>query len=141
MEGRLKRLIIYTDGVARGNPGKAGIGVVIKDEKGNILEEISEYIGRTTNNVAEYKAFITSLSAAEKYGPEQIEIFSDSELMVRQIKGVYRVRDEKLLALFREVLRLKGKFPQVVITHVTRDKNKEADALANRAVDLKGVLK
>lgn len=141
MEGRLKRLLIYTDGVARGNPGEAGIGIVIKDEKGNALEEISEYIGVTTNNVAEYKALITSLAAAEKYEPERIEIFSDSELMVRQLNGVYRVRDKKLSILFREALRLKSRFPELVVTHITRDKNKDADALANRAVDLKGVLK
>jgi len=131
----VKKLIINTDGAARGNPGHAGIGVVIKDAKGVIVREIFEYIGETTNNQAEYKALLKALVAAGELGAEQIEIFADSELMVNQLKGLYKVKNEGLRPLFNNAKELLRKFKVCNIEYVPREKNKEADELANKAID------
>ncbi|OGQ49330.1 MAG: hypothetical protein A3I09_05000 [Deltaproteobacteria bacterium RIFCSPLOWO2_02_FULL_47_10] len=131
----MKKLIINTDGAARGNPGHAGIGVVIKDAKGVIVREIFEYIGETTNNQAEYKALLKALVAAGELGAEQIEIFADSELMVNQLKGLYKVKNEGLRPLFNNAKELLRKFKVCNIEYVPREKNKEADELANKAID------
>ena len=131
----MKKLIINTDGAARGNPGHAGIGVVIKDAKGVIVREIFEYIGETTNNQAEYKALLKALVAAGELGAEQIEIFADSELMVNQLKGLYKVKNEGLRPLFNNAKELLRKFKVCNIGYVPREKNKEADELANKAID------
>jgi len=128
-------LIVFTDGVARGNPGEGGFGVIIKDLDGNVLEEIGRYIGVTTNNFAEYSGLVAALKASRKYHPEKIEVYSDSELLVRQMNGLYRVRSETLLPIYNEARRLTSTFKNVIIVHIPREKNKEADALANRAVD------
>ncbi|MFQ5956454.1 MAG: ribonuclease HI family protein [Candidatus Brocadiales bacterium] len=133
--GLSKRLLVYTDGASRGNPGKAGIGVVICDRKQNVLEEISEYIGETTNNVAEYKALIRGLEKALKYGPKELEVFSDSELLVKQINGQYKVRAPSILPLYKEAKRLIGTLPKWKIQYIPREKNTLADALANMALD------
>ena len=128
-------LTIFTDGVARGNPGEGGFGVVIKASDGSILEEIGGYIGITTNNFAEYTALVIALKSLLKYQADKIAIYSDSELMVRQLNGLYKVKNEGLLPLYQEAKRLTSMFKNVIIYHIPRGKNKEADALANKAVD------
>lgn len=131
----VKKLIINTDGAARGNPGPAGIGAVIKDETGAIVSEIFEYIGETTNNQAEYKALIAALKKAVSLHAEVVGIFADSELMVSQVKGVYKVKNEGLRPLFDEVKELLRKIKICRIEYIPREKNKEADKLANKAID------
>lgn len=131
-----QNLIIYTDGVSRGNPGDAGIGVVFKDSKGAVIDEIGKYIGTTTNNVAEYTALINALEYAVKQKAASADIFLDSELVVRQMNGIYRVKDENLALLFNKAQMLIKKIKKVTLTHIPREKNKEADNLANKAVDL-----
>ena len=132
------KLIAYTDGASRGNPGQAGIGVAIYNEKNEKLKSISQYIGEATNNVAEYKALISALQASQELGAEEIEVFTDSELMVKQIKGEYRVKNEGLKPLFNEAKELIKTFTTVKVTHVRRELNKEADKLANIAIDSQG---
>lgn len=128
------KLIIFTDGGARGNPGPAGIGVVIKDGV-KILKEYGEYIGETTNNQAEYRALISALESAKKLGGTEIQLFMDSELIVKQLKGEYRVRDAKLAPLYLKVYNLRAGFKKFFVSHIPREKNKEADNLVNRALD------
>ena len=130
------KLIIYSDGASRGNPGPAGVGLVIYDEKRKELEKFSGYIGITTNNVAEYKALVKALEVAKKYIPCSIEIFLDSELVVRQMIGEYRVKDSNLSDYFRQAQTLVSDFDNVDFTYIPRNKNKVADNLANRAINL-----
>lgn len=130
-----KQLYIYTDGASRGNPGEAGAGIVIFNEDGKIIKRIKKYLGNTTNNVAEYLALIIALKEALKLKGDVIHLFSDSELIVRQIKGIYKVRDRKMRALSNEVKKLLSKFIQYDIICIDRRKNKEADKLANLAID------
>jgi ribonuclease HI len=134
---KYSKLIIFTDGGSRNNPGPAGIGYVIKDDQGNNLEAKGEHIGEATNNVAEYSALIKALHAAKKYDHESLECFLDSELVVKQITGEYRVKDENLKKLLNEVRELIF-FKNVTFTHILRAKNKEADALYNKALDEAG---
>ncbi len=129
------KLTIHTDGGARGNPGPAGIGVVISDEKGKAVKEISEYIGRATNNQAEYRALIRGLSEAKKLGAREVSIFMDSELIIKQLKGEYKVRDKDLQLLFVRAYNLLHTFKSHSTKHIPRAKNKRADALVNQAVD------
>ncbi|MBI2975285.1 MAG: ribonuclease HI family protein [Deltaproteobacteria bacterium] len=131
----MKRLIINTDGAARGNPGPASLGVVIKNADGHVVRELSAYLGEMTNNQAEYKALIAALETAAEIGAESIAIFADSELMVKQVKGLYKVKNEGLKPLFDEVKGLLRKFKNCNIEYVPREKNKEADKLANLAID------
>ena len=131
----IKRLIIYTDGAARGNPGPAAIGVIIEDERGRLVASISQRIGRTTNNQAEYRALIAALEKAVSLGAKQVDIKSDSELVVRQINGSYRVKKAALKPLYQQVKYLIGSLEDFTIAHVSREQNTEADALANRALD------
>lgn len=130
------KVIIYTDGGARGNPGPAGVGAVIYDashqEK---LAEISEYIGETTNNVAEYTALLMALKKAKELQAEIADCRLDSELVVKQMNQEYRVRDEKLQKLFVQIWNLRQDFNKVTFQHIRREKNKEADLLANQAMD------
>jgi len=135
--GSVKSLVLYIDGAARGNPGPAGIGAVIFDENDNVMAEIHEYIGETTNNVAEYQALIRGLKEAGGYAPVAIAIYSDSQLLVRQITGVYRVRHPNLLPLHQEALALLRGFANFQINHIPREKNKRADKLANKGIDEK----
>ena len=133
----------FTDGAARGNPGQGGIGVVLKDESGNVLAEIKKYLGNVTNNVAEYTALIECLRRVNVlFGNtagvpcSKLIIHSDSELMVRQINGEYKVKDRTLKELFDEVQKiLRSASFEFSIKHVPREKNKEADALANESID------
>ncbi|MCG2700962.1 ribonuclease HI family protein [Candidatus Parcubacteria bacterium] len=129
------KLIIYTDGGARGNPGPAGIGAVIYDEQKNIVAEISEYIGETTNNQAEYKAVIAAIAKAKKLGAEELDFYLDSELVVRQLNREYKVKNNGLAPLFVQVYNAVLSFKKVSFSHIRREMNKEADRLVNLAID------
>jgi len=131
-----KVLEIFTDGACSGNPGEAGVGVVINCE-GKRVKEISKAIGEATNNIAEYSALIYALQEALVLKARDLKIFTDSELMHRQVTGVYKVKDEKLKLLFDQVKRLMQGFDRVDINHVRRGKNKEADKLATQAIKKK----
>ncbi len=128
-------LYINTDGGARGNPGPAGIGVVVRDGAGTLVAEFKQYIGETTNNVAEYQALILALEEARKTGAETVNIRMDSELVVRQMQGKYKIKEPSLQALAGEVFKLTKYFKSVNFTHVRRELNKEADKLVNAAID------
>ena len=129
-----KRLIIYTDGASSGNPGPASIGAVIRDGQGKVISRISRGIGRATNNQAEYRAIIAALEEATRLGAGEVDIKSDSELVVKQIKGSYRVKKATLRTLYQKVVQLTGPLEAFTITHIPREQNKEADRLANRAL-------
>lgn len=137
-----KYAVIYCDGASSGNPGRAGIGAVInvyeKTSGKSILYKISEYIGITTNNIAEYRALIRALEFVRKSGIKDVKIFLDSELICKQIKGQYRVRDKKLLPLWEKVMHLLKELNSYSLIHIKRDKNKEADKLARLAISGKG---
>ncbi len=128
------KLIINTDGLSKGNPGTAAIGATIKDERGKTLAAISKRIGITTNNVAEYKALIAALQQAKKMGGTQLEIRADSELMIRQLNGRYKIKSAGLKPLYIEVTQLLTQFETVSLKHIPRELNAEADRLANDAV-------
>lgn len=138
----MKKIIIYTDGGSRGNPGQAGIGVVFCNEKDQSLKEYAEYLGdNLTNNEAEYKAVIFALRKFKAlFGKElakksEIEIRSDSELLVKQLNAEYKVLDEKIQPLFLEIWNLKFDFQKVKFKQIPRERNKQADYLANQALD------
>jgi len=131
----IQGLIIYVDGASRGNPGPAGVGVFLQGADGVFSRESFEYIGEATNNVAEYRALLLALRKARALGARAVTVFSDSELLVKQLKGEYRVRDPKLLALHRKVCAYLPLFPSFRIEHVMREQNRKADELANRAID------
>ena len=124
---------INVDGACSGNPGPAGVGVVIrKDNK--IIKEISQYIGEATNNIAEYTALIIALEEAKKLKASDLNIFTDSELMYKQIRGEYKLKNEKLKPLFDQVQKLAAGFKSIKLNHVLREKNKDADKLAVDAI-------
>lgn len=130
-----RRLVVYTDGAARGNPGPAGAGVCIEDEAGNRLAEGARYLGETTNNVAEYRALVLGLERARELGADALEVRADSELMVRQMRGEYRIKSAPLRALAERAQALASHFGCVEYVHVRRELNRDADRLANRAID------
>jgi len=130
-----KNLTVRVDGAARGNPGPAGIGVVIEAEGGDGALEFCEYIGEATNNVAEYRALLKALGEAEKLQPQAITVVSDSELLVRQINGQYKVKAGNLKPLYAEACRRLRVFPSARILHVRREENRRADLLANEGID------
>ncbi|OGQ23445.1 MAG: hypothetical protein A3I05_07895 [Deltaproteobacteria bacterium RIFCSPLOWO2_02_FULL_44_10] len=129
------KIVVYTDGAARGNPGPAGAGGLLLDPEGAVLGEVSAYLGEMTNNQAEYRALLLTLHRAHELGATEIHIFADSELMVKQLNGVYRVKNADLKPLFQETVQQLQKFKQYTIQHLFREKNKRADQLANRAID------
>jgi ribonuclease HI len=130
-----QHLIAFSDGGARGNPGPAGYGVVIQDESGKKVATLSEYLGHQTNNVAEYQGLIAALEYATKHEPKALKVISDSELLVRQIKGIYKVKNAALQDLHARAKELIAQLQWFSIGHVLRGKNQEADALANAAMD------
>ena len=132
-----KKIIIFSDGGARGNPGPAGIGAVLYDSKKQILAKISKYIGEATNNQAEYQALITALKKAKELGGQELDVFLDSELVVKQLNREYKVKNKELAPLFLEVYNLSLNFSKITFTHVYRENNKEADRLVNEALDKK----
>ncbi|MBI5235933.1 MAG: ribonuclease HI family protein [Deltaproteobacteria bacterium] len=126
---------LCVDGASRGNPGLAGAGAAIKDPSGNVVKRLKKFLGSVTNNAAEYNALIMGLEAARSMGIDDISVKADSELMVKQVNGLYRVKSEDLRPLYdRAMTSLKG-FKTFKIEHVYREHNKEADALANEAID------
>ena len=126
---------MFTDGAARGNPGPAALGVVIEDDQGMRLRGLHRYIGRATNNEAEYHALIEGLKAATEWKPDRLEVYLDSKLVVEQINGTYRIKKPELMPLHRRAKELLGGFDEVGIADVERERNRGADALANRALD------
>ena len=128
-------LRIHVDGASRGNPGDAGFGVHVADADGETVAELYGHLGPATNNVAEYQGLLHALRWALARGAGTVEIFSDSELLVRQMAGRYRVKNPGLQPLYREAAELMARLGGVRIRHVPREENREADALANRALD------
>lgn len=128
-------LIAHSDGGARGNPGPAGYGVVIKDESGRKVAALSEYLGHQTNNFAEYQGLIAALEYALQHGPKALKLISDSELLVRQIKGIYKVKNPTLQDLHARAKELIVQLEWFSIGHALREHNQEADRLANEAMD------
>src|SRR5271165_3210544 len=128
-------LIAHSDGGARGNPGPAGYGVVIKDESGRTVAALSEYLGHQTNNFAEYQGLIAALEYAIQHGPKALKLISDSELLVRQIKGIYKVKNAVLQDLHARAKELIAQLQWFSIGHALREHNQEADRLANEAMD------
>lgn len=137
----MEKIVIYTDGGARGNPGPAAIGYVIKDVSGKTIKSHGEAVGETTNNEAEYRAVIFALQKAKalfgKSRTKEIgaEVYMDSELIVRQLNGEYKIKEEHLFPFFIKIWNLKMDFESVSFQHVPREKNKEADRLVNEALD------
>lgn len=129
------------DGSSMGNPGEAGFGIVIRDEKGSVLESYGRYIGRATNNVAEYQGLIGCLERAGKYKPHRLTVYSDSQLLVRQVTGEYRVKQPHLQELRDEIgRRIDALAIDFSIQHVPREQNAEADKIARRAVNKKSEI-
>src|ERR1700722_10314476 len=123
------------DGGSRGNPGPASYGVVVRNERGEIVAKLKKYIGRMTNNVAEYYGLIAALDYAESQGIRALRIEADSELMVKQMRGLYKVRSPELQPLFERARKMSESLESFRIDHVYREQNREADALANEAMD------
>lgn len=135
MKREPRKLVIFTDGGARGNPGPAGIGVTISDEHGTVLTEFGEAIGETTNNVAEYTAVLRALEAVADYDINNVEFFLDSELVVKQLNGEYKVKNAGLKGLHAAARERLDKYGEVRIRHIPRAENEVADRLANEAMD------
>jgi ribonuclease HI len=131
----VKKVTINADGAARGNPGPAAIGAIIKDDTGKIIARISRNIGTATNNQAEYRAIIAALEKAVSLGAKEVVLKSDSELAVNQINGRYKIKNAALRPLYQEVVKLAGTLGKITVSHVPRAQNAGADALANQALD------
>jgi ribonuclease HI len=129
------KLVVNVDGGARGNPGPAAIGAVVQDANGGVLEEHGERIGIATNNVAEYRALLLGIARAAELGADELELVGDSELIVRQVKGEYKVKDATMRELHGEVKRALRPFDSWSIRHVRRELNTEADRLVNAVLD------
>ena len=128
-----ERLIIQTDGASRGNPGPSAIGVVIRDSKKTVVAKISRYIGKTTNNQAEYQAIIAALEKALELKASSIELRTDSQLVACQLNGTYKVKTASIAPLYHKACELLGQFNSAKVEHVPREANSEADRLANQA--------
>lgn len=138
-EYRWDEIYVYADGASRGNPGKAGAGIVITNSHDHVLLQKRCYLGITTNNVAEYRALILALDEAKKLGANTVRIFMDSELIVNQVKGIYKVKSTALKGLFDEVQILLKNFRGYDIIYIKREQNSVADRLANQAINLETV--
>ena len=128
-------LRVASDGAARGNPGPAGAGAVLFDDRGRVVERLGKYLGKQTNNVAEYRGLILGLRRAAELGAEELEVVADSELIIRQLTGIYRVRSPVLQELHAEAMALLKGFGKVKLRHIPREENIEADEMSNRAID------
>lgn len=137
MTRNFSNVTVHIDGGSRGNPGPAGAGVVISDADGMTLQESGVFLGKATNNVAEYTALLVGLRAAKKLGARRVKIISDSELLVRQMNGRYRVKNAGLRPLYEEAQELTTRFEAVSIHHVRREQNTDADRMVNQAINLK----
>ncbi|HWM64038.1 MAG TPA: ribonuclease HI family protein [Solirubrobacterales bacterium] len=131
----MQKLIVNVDGGARGNPGPAAIGAVVQAPDGEVLEERGERIGKATNNVAEYRALLLGIERAAALGASEVELVGDSELIVRQVEGKYKVKDATMRELHARVKRALGDFDRWSIRHVRREQNAEADRLVNQVLD------
>lgn len=129
------KVVTYTDGGARGNPGPAASGIVVKDETGKTLSAFGVYLGIQTNNVAEYTALLEALKKAKELGATEVDCVLDSELVVKQMRGEYKVKEPTLQKLFIKVYNVAAGFKKVTYRHVMREKNKEADAEVNKILD------
>ncbi|MCL5003882.1 MAG: ribonuclease HI family protein [Patescibacteria group bacterium] len=129
------RLLVYSDGGSRGNPGPAAIGFVIKNKTGQTVFETGKSIGAATNNMAEYEAIIAALEKSLNLGAASVDCFLDSELAVRQLNGVYKIKDARIKIYSARILVLRQKFKSVTFSHIPREKNQRADFLVNRALD------
>ncbi|MBI5237185.1 MAG: ribonuclease HI family protein [Deltaproteobacteria bacterium] len=127
--------VINVDGASRGNPGKAGAGAVIKDPEGRVVKKLKKYLGVVTNNMAEYQALIMALEAARNLDIPSVKVLADSELMVKQINGVYKVKSEDLRPCYNKVKELLEGFKDHKVAHIYREDNSLADSLANEAID------
>ncbi len=136
MSKQIKKIVAYTDGASRGNPGPAAAGFILTDPQGTQLQAKASFLGRTTNNIAEYTAVVKALEAARHIGAKQIRLFSDSELLVKQINGQYKVKSEQIKPLFRQTFDLLDEFQSWKVRHVSREKNEQADRLVNKALNL-----
>ena len=134
----MKKLQLFTDGAARGNPGEAALGVLVKDDTGKVLASRHAYLGHATNNVAEYRGLIVGLRLAQELAPDALEVYMDSKLVVEQVNARWKVNDENLRVLCRQARALMGSFAKVSLRYIPREKNMEADALANLALDSPG---
>jgi ribonuclease HI len=137
LETKSSVAVVFADGGSRGNPGPSGCGAVVKSgsSDGEVLASLSKFVGIATNNVAEYTGLLIGLEKALSMGFSEVEVRMDSELIVKQIKGQYRCKNEGLIPLFNEAKRLQRQFKKFNIEHVRREYNKEADLLANQAMD------
>jgi ribonuclease HI len=131
----MAKLTVNVDGGARGNPGPAAIGAVVRDDKGEIVEERGERIGRATNNVAEYRALLLGIELAAAHGASELDLVGDSELIVRQVEGKYKVKDATMKELHGEVKAALRPFERWSIRHVRREHNADADRLVNEVLD------
>lgn len=131
----MSRAILYADGAARGNPGPAGAGALLLGDRGEVIAELTKYLGTATNNVAEYTGLILGLEEARRRGIDEIEVRMDSQLVVRQMSGIYRVKHPNMVPLAKRARELYDSFQPRSITHVRREQNSAADLLSNRAID------
>lgn len=136
-KGPYPRLRLFTDGAARGNPGPSGAGAVLVEPGGQVVARLGKYLGVQTNNHAEYTALLLGLQHAKTLGARDLEVFLDSELIVRQLEGSYQVRSPTLKPLYEEAVRLLKDFPKAKVAHVPREENAAADEMSNRAIDEK----
>ncbi len=134
-EKKYTYLKIFFDGGSRGNPGPSAVGAVIYDENGKKIDELSEYIGKTTNNIAEYTALDRVLDIANKYSSEKIVLLTDSKLLYNQVKKVWKIKDKNILKIFLSISEKLGKYRTVDLRFVPREENKEADKLVNKAFE------
>ncbi|MDZ4244185.1 MAG: ribonuclease HI family protein [Candidatus Doudnabacteria bacterium] len=133
-----KKIIIYTDGGARGNPGPAAYGIAVYNSEGKIIKRIGKFLGERTNNEAEYEGVIAALEEAAKLAARYADFYLDSELVVRQLNNIYRVKNQRMQGFILRVRNLETKFKKITYTHVPREKNKLADKLVNEAIDKAG---
>src|SRR3954471_7768408 len=130
-----ERLRVYSDGAARGNPGKAGAGAVLVEPSGNVIDRLGKFLRKQTNNYAEYMGLLLGLRRARELGVREVEVFADSELMIRQLGGRYQVKSPSLRPLYEEALKLLNDFSRVKLVHVPREMNAAADEMSNKAID------
>ncbi len=133
--GAFERLRVYSDGAARGNPGISGAGAVLVKPSGQVVDRLGKFLGVQTNNYAEYMGLLIGLRRARDLGVREIEVFADSELMIRQLGGRYQVKSATLRPLYEEAVKLLNDFSRVKLVHVPREMNKAADEMSNRAID------
>lgn len=133
--GALERVRVYSDGAARGNPGLSGAGAVLVEPNGQVVDRIGKFLGVQTNNYAEYMGLLLGLRRAQALGVTEVEVFADSELMIRQLGGRYQVKSPTLRPLYEEAVKLLKDFSRVKLVHVPREMNKAADEMSNRAID------